>query len=1257
MNDHENHQDAQGHPLTEEQFEAFWEAMKPPSTPAASLADHEQIRVTLAKFDPIKLSLTIAGLMTEPDYQGNEIRLDWAIRWALALSAGKKTPKKRDLNRILNQFAEDTGVTRLEDPPESVFVENLPTNRGNFRLLPGVWETAGRKTELVMSAFEQLADAPQKKDALDSIYALLTLSEALIQRANLTANINGSSQYGALKLPSETKLKSLRRRLIFTFEELEALGIEAEKLRPFLLPPDASGSLLAKRPGNTLLECFPLTARKNGIAILSPTNISTAIRSHLIETAIEGGVSDNLHYLMLEEARQALNASGFINIPPSPVKEIGGLLIRECLLEYSKGRWVHIIQSMDGFDQWPNASFGSTIEYSKEVMEYFASSEKKASEFAQQRSGFVHGLRLWLPGGWGRGASIEANRPASDLWPLIPIPIFDAAVIGCSGDCGWNDVARLIEQHSTVTNQGFQLHFANGVLNLFQWWQATEYKLVPPDQKDLRPPFMINFDTNLLLETRRAALDAQSRHALPTPWGSYKIVQRFRRQTETDDHKLAFVTTDTIEDGQLLGAVSHGDDVWWFTITDEAAGGDRELAFRTWEALMMWGTRLLPKFQETLSKGNSPILFSISVEGEFVTDDTALQDTISVDINREERQVDLAIKSSWHQFLRAPDNSAEIEIAARVLESADSLSEKPVSEATDFHAVALQAAGSNFYRWRHVFETQTSLEYLAAHGLIEHFSKIPDSAGAKIQSGSVWSIRSREAGSMLTDRGEILEFLDDYKEALLQGLIEFIRYYDKQSLIVSALKSLQSAEGEIRHWTATASAMRAIHGDEIDHEMSMRQLSHTYGVIRASSIIAEIANTEGGKVEKRAVGQMDLEELQALSLMVFEIGDLWFAYKLGQVESDLQISPTGELLFDHQFEEKTLRSTGERLHRLKRQKAEDDYDRRFAQKTNSDELRDDFIKAITAEFGIDVGFMLDFAQYSAELAAQTRKGVFVITRSDFIDQIQSLSDLSRNDIESYVDRLTMPQRESWNELPREWKESDIELARLGRRYSPISRPIIQISDDDVTRLVICPAVIERSAHFIIRSAYSGDVQDDLWQSDAMKRFASKRGDETGKEFDKQIASKLEELGLEAHSSKTIPWCLNEQSTAELKKLGDVDVLAIDRANNTVWVIEAKDLKLCRTLAETSRRLSDYLGKEKKPGKADNMLKHLNRVTYLQARSEALQKRFKLPEAPSVKGLMIVSAPQPLDSSLLKVGDDGTVISFDEIADYFNPESR
>lgn len=268
----------------------------------------------------------------------------------------------------------------------------------------------------------------------------------------------------------------------------------------------------------------------------------------------------------------------------------------------------------------------------------------------------------------------------------------------------------------------------------------------------------------------------------------------------------------------------------------------------------------------------------------------------------------------------------------------------------------------------------------------------------------------------------------------------------------------------------------------------------------------------------------------------------------------------------------------------------------------------------------------------AELARRAAGSADLRWMHSFIAQT-ALDGLASNGLRDFI--LFPSPREAWRSA-----------GLFGSRA--LARPIVELSAEPDAELVFAPAVIERAMLHNMGGALSGALQNEFWQSDAMRKFSSSAGAAAGIAFNGRVAERLQQLQLRAWPSATPAWCLNQKATDELKALGDIDVLAVSPDGSCVWIVEAKDLKLCRTLGEAARRLSEYRGKLTQKGKPDKLLRHLNRVAYIRANSSALGARLGLKVRPRVCGVVVVRAPQPMEQLQTDVGVDGVFVMLSDM---------
>lgn len=1233
--------------------------LAPPSTPDEALALAPQMIDLVAALDAPKAMGIIAGLTTDPRFQAHQIRLDYALRIIFSMAQGGRKPRQQEIHSLLNIELVQVRVSRLEDPIEDFFVESLPTPDGEFLIFSGGWEKASIHTELILEAFRQLPDGEPKTRALRRSNALLRLSTALVQRADVEPGIIGAgTPNDEMSIPSDTRLATLAGRVRFSTSDLRRLGILEEDLEPFFLEEVDRPDVGSRAPGNSPLEFRPLLRSKHGLIVAAPANVSTAVRAALIGTALEYGLQAGLHMGLLRAKAGLLIQSSFRPLPDGLTRLCDDQLYCETSVELSAGRFLHVILSVDGFSGWPDRAFGSVTSSSPEWVDAVTGAMRRAKATASENPGFVEGMTLWMCAGWGAGRSFE-YMPADDLrdWIFAAAEPADISTMAACEDGKLSDIWRLQKQVSLVAEQGFHFYGVNGLLNLFHWWRTTDHALVPPQQIDVTPPISINFDTNLLLEARREAFSAFGRRALRDEQGRCHLVARLERGEHYQALQHVYGSLGDALRGKLTGAVIDRDRTWWIRL-DETGGDTTRDSFETWRTVLIWAGTMMPRFLATMKSREvvDTIGFIVTAdafpeEHNFLTNppvsDQEIDEALELRVDPRQRSASIHLKANWFAGFYRPDNYAERAMAVCLLRGACQIFgiDQPVAE---LHRLVLASVGSTDFRHRHAFLVQRAIDHLVAGGLTKAFVKIPKSAGALAKCGSAWKVHSRSDGARIEGKTDCLSLIRRFVENCQATLLAEIWLYDRTGLVVALLEGLQSAIAEEGHWRRSARALRAIHGVANDFELSLNHVMAANGVLRANSMLVEIAAVEAQSKDGRAIGRMDIEELQARALQLFQTADNYPAFLVDRIRPVIHISPTGDLLYQHDFHEAAIEQNAELRHARERSDSSDEYVKRFAEVEVARAPDVELGPAILAEYGVATEVFREFAAATATLARRMSQGVIVLKRSEFITALQQFDVLSDLDFAPLIDRLTLPNRTNWLEIPPGYVAKDFDLSKYDRRLSLIGRPIVSLSAGDDPVLAVAPGIIERSLVHNVSGAAQGILQNQFWTSSEMRAYAGASGARIGVEFNESLARRLSRLGYTASPSVKPSACLNQKNTDQMKRLGDIDVLVVvDRKR--VWVCEAKDLKLCRTLGEAANRLSDYRGQVMPDGKPDKLLRHLHRVEYLRAHSAQLGRRLGLNSEPTVHGVVIVNSPQPMQQLTGEYSKDSTVVMLDRIA--------
>ncbi|MFG1279766.1 hypothetical protein [Xanthobacter autotrophicus] len=1243
-------------------LEKLFASMMPPDTPEkVFVADNTELS-KITGWDKQYAAAVLSGLCTVPEFHANGIRLDWLLRLVLSKSEGDCRPTSQDLQRVLNEGLSQAGVNRLEDPNEDLFCDLIATKNGNFRIFPGQWEQATAYTQTLVEAFEMLPDASPKRYALHAARSLLTLSDAIAQRAQVDRGTPSEGDtFGAMALPDDVALFQFAQRVRFNQEDLERLGIEPASLIPFGLDARAFPFVSSSAIGDTPLESHPLLSLSGEILVVSPNNISIAVRSVLVNTAISGGMSKRLQYELMRRQEIHAEATGFwpmqrLNLS-APVKNS----LRGMVTQYDYGRYLHVLQMPTSFENFPQAGFASIRSLSQETNQFIADDISRFWRFLEKQGDCRESATVLLLTGWGAPHSFAPpirHEEAPQTWQFVPLTFADAAVLGACDGGNFTDIVRLLKQHDRLSAEGFEFVNANGLLNLFGFFRSTDGNLIPEHLTDIVPPTMIGMGINELLEPRIEGITRRDYRALEAPGDEQRVVQR--TEWGKDGSPPIYASVDDVNEGRLSGAVAIAGRTWW--IESQANEGEsREWRYQIWNAALQWlgtiGATIIERYPDRFPTRPMRITLEIPKSQAFERISAgraagSLRDTVAIRRSDDGAGGVIVIQDRWLSFLQSAENIAEIELAAAAVELLSEPGENPLSR-TEIAQIVAAIIGTKDWRWLHAFEAKMPLERLAGHQLIRSFKRVPLSASSLVKCQSVWSFRSRAEGIDIEGEDQCREFLARYKQEMLGSIIGDIRSFNRMALTTTIAHDYQAARREQARWRGTIRALRAIRGDQANQTAFERQ-NEINAVQRAAKAILEITACEASEDDGLEPGSADVEELYAKILLLIGNSQLFATIRAGLIPPKIKLSPAGDVLTERAILSKILEPGA----LWTTNKSLDFASKAYVEKEQRDwqplEKRSgwnaDLKRAIEAEYGVSAEAFIDLQFALTEFAEASQLGIIAARHSEFAEILSKHPSFKDIDPQPVLTRLTLQRRSSWTVgLP----EADIDLGRFDRPFSLINRPLLMLDDKQDDPLVLMsPVLISDSAFYSMSGLMEGNLNNAFWQSDRARSYAGEQGRLAGEEFEESVAQRLRELGLDASPRSKLSAILNQKVPPEL---GDVDVFAITEARDRVYAIEAKDLRICRTESEAAARMSEYRGRTNRDSKGrerpDKLLRHIRRVQYLRDQAEAIAKNLKLPKTPEVKGLLIVDAPQPMNFHMLDDLVDSDSTFLDTIADY------
>ena len=1215
-------------------------------------------RNTIASWKKTATAAVVAGLTTLPEFHPNGVRLDWLQREVLAHASGKRKPRASEIQSALNDGSIGGGVLTSEDPAEDVFCELVVTRRGGFRIFCGQWESSAAYTQTLIEAFEGLPESAQREQALDACYALLRVSEEIAGRSDVGAWEPGSgTPKENIILPYDAAVQRLAARTEFSETQLRKLGTAKSDLAPFELPADLHDRLMDEEVGDMPLEFHPISFTHGGIVVLSPPNISIALRAFLIGTALSYGLEKPYQRLIMEAQERFAEQTGFWPLKIvglSPPNRHG---MRASVCQYDEGRFLHVVQVFGNFDGFPEKAFASMHRLSEEESRFLAQDIERFWEFGRKQPDCRHMCTVVLLGGWGAAQVVsppidEAKVPAN--WDYLTMTFADCAVFGVCDDSKLSDILRIEQQVRRLERAGFSFMNINGILNLFGFWKETDGNLIPEHMTDFAPPAMIAMPTDSLRKPRVGAAERRGLRAIPHPLEGLKVVQRME-WGEGKTLRPVFASFDDLGAGTLTGLVSVRGRNWWIHSV-AAPDSNREWLYQLWRAVLHWveavAEGLIARLPASFPEGGATVRLDLPAGTDFGRIDPREfgDGDVSTSLHMLETapEPSISITRDWMRHLGSRENVAELELAVSILHLI-SLAGNQSRSVSELRPLVAEIIGSSDWRWLHAREAVTVQDRLSGGGLPESFSPVPFSAHSLVKCGSIWTFHPRSMGTEIVGVTQCEDFLARYRDNLLGDLISRLRVFNRSELALMAARAYQSARVEQTRWRSTIRALRAI-SDDADTNALDRQ-NEINGLQRAAKIIAEIAACEAQVSGGLKPGDADFDELCASALLVFGNGQLLSSIKAGVIEPKLRISPAGDLLSDREATTRILRPGVEWMNR----KLLDDAAKRYALREEYGERSpwDDDLRAVTlAEWGVPAEAFIELQFVVCRLAEDRRQGSLVLKRSELIDLVARDETFPGVDPAPLIERLTLPSRAGWNQMPSGVTPNGIDFCKFDRPLSSINRPLLALDESDDPLLVVEPMLVADATLYSLMGLMEGTLNNNYWRSAEARRHAGQQGEKAGREFEQELSGMFESLGLDVRPRCKLSDALNMKVPDDI---GDVDALVVSKDRRRVWVIEAKNLRLCRTETEAAARLSEYRGRMVKDrhGKErpDKMLRHLRRVRFIRDHRERLVQRLRLDAPPDVHGLLVVEAPQPMNFHPLESVEDARSIPLDNIGTF------
>ena len=1151
----------------------------------------------LEKFSFPSVAAPLAELLTRPENHTATTRIEALIHLAALACQGDREPGHRQLREWLNVAIHDDPITDFELPVEDVFVSNVETPFGNARLFEGRWHNNAEYVRGCVETLIRLQEQPWVSQTLAHVMALLKVSEAVAQRAQVARYSRTESTPGDEIAVRVSTVKESTNHVVFSDEELRAIGVVPATLDPFIIHGEHADSLGEQSLGNSVLERRPVVRFKSRTTVALPTAIGTAIRRFAIEQVSAAGhlrrFQSTYHLAQFTEVfllgRPDWDIKYTKMLEPEPDDGI-----REFVGTFDEGGYVHLVFVPDDFQAVAESGLAGTHLLEGAVRKRMQDRAATLGSNPDCR----RGLTVLIHGGIGREFSpVWGDLPQG--WHQLCVSAPDFMLLANKSDFTAMRAWKLLQQVDDLEARGTVFPNLRGFFNLVAFAYYVGFQLVPTNMK----PGTIYLHSDFMLPLRHEVRTALDRHASMAPDGkSWAGVQRQPSDGRLDEvhGRAVFVSPAHRGMGEVLACVESASRPWWVQcgqLPEER--WHHGIAVRVLDLVVAWLARLVAVLEErcpTLPSG--PVVLRIRFPGIDTLDQRApevAQAAVAPAVVVEDGVILVdCVPNYLLSFLR-PGNLGDRLMIASLTRGVDLLCGRdPVPNAA-MEKWVKSVVGSDRARFLKMTPSQTPED------LIYDVVALPE-LRLLMPEDRAWSRLglARRAGSNREPGAIPSSQANDLIHAAVDAAWKRVRLrltsLSRKSVVERSLLNYVVARKEHRDWLRSTAAQFALYDAAQVMDASNERIRRRDTTSVACRTIAEMALCTSPYGSGAACTGTDLDFLIAEVSTIVECANQSDALRYGVATRLPVILPNGSFGFDASAVQVAGLLLTEHWRRTLRDAA---HREEGSGDGGVEEGVPDpgFPSAFAAEFGLTPDQYEGFVHGVALEVVDLGGAHLPLRRTEVV---QRLREAGAVDPELAVDRLALAPRPRWDESdPAGATARDWYPWRYARRLSIMRRPLVQLSLERDPVVIVVPSILAGTLGYLRQAAF-GELPETLFDSPEMIACVGRAANRNGHEFARSVAERLDQLEWKTAREVSVTKFGGDDS------LGDVDVLAWQPVTGLVYAIECKSLRFDRTLGEIGERLAEYsagtAGMTRTP-----LQKHLDRMSYLQANRERLEE--------------------------------------------------
>lgn len=1225
--------------------------------------DNKSLVKKISKFEKRSALPLLAGLLTLPELQSNCIRLEILVALATAYCKGKKKAEIKDISDWFNKIGKSRCVCG-EDPAEDVFVSLVCSEKGDYRLLEGIWEEAGFYTQRMLNVLETMPDKPEFLALKRSVFAMLAVADIVCEKSHLkryqVGEVRVRASISAKDLPSKIDLV---RSVTITLTELDEKGVKPSDLEPFLYNDEMRDRLIQQSVSDSSIDRHPiLKLNDKEFLILLPTSLSLALRNYIIEFINSNKLESIFDGFLAGEYSDLVADTALLGGPinaPVQWRPCGMDKIAQFIHKIDQGLYASFHFFLPSIRRHSEGGFKDFYTDNGELSSRLQLEVDGVIQQVSEELDFEKGLIFIVGCGWGKGFSTKEIEVTHSKWDLQGLSAADMVRLSALDGMSPTYIWKVQDGLEALQNQGVRIANVNGLLNLIGWIKDNEGHLVPhsqlPRQRiSLDNPLMMQIPTYMIRDVRVKSDKGYDRHSVIDNVGCWHEVMHKSSSPLFPCKSLSKIyVSKTDVKSKNLSSVYEGLNTYWLSAHFPNIK-EHDLSYKLWDMTHEWLHRVaafldgkyadrsnikVVKMNVHFEDENMPSIQSRKPSKEQLASLCELKSPTSVN------SCDLHLKNGFLDGAKWAENILERLLVENLVHGflllmGVNTTTQELSKLTD--SIVKNDTARSF----HIFNAQGFLDYVRGY-LPNKLVKLNEIDDGIAKLGLGWRALGDSENGTIVGKDECCDFLRKVVDALIAEVCGGLKQFERKSTLMRLVLNTEKASAEEDHWRRTSAAVLGLHGTTEQTLLAFtRENSQYAGTAIASRVLIEMALCVCPEGAQSIISDYDLSKLLVRASMLVQYGGLSDAIFFNTLPPEIHISALGDILFRDELGEFVVQPMLQRHSGESFVKAAPNQKRNYEEPTfiasTKEAIEDEFWDIWKEEMGFDIDQARAIIQELEDHLIRKNLAVIAMPESELYS-IACANGISKEIVSSFLTQFVLRTRNKWDKVPEEFDLEDIFPWKFGRRLSFVLRPILAFDSKPDPTLLVAPHALREGFIYLLDSTMNGRLKQKFYRTLKMRNEWWGKASE-GHSYNSSVVEELQALGWSVHEGIGIPQIINRPTDINY---GDIDALAWRADSNDILVIECKDLSLARNYSEVASLLSTFQGKADTKGKRDKLRLHLDRVEIARENLSAFRKFTGLSQG-EIVSCIAFSGVVPMQFAKIEALQDTHVGSIKEI---------